>query len=374
MRRSLALETLRFRETRVFVLRLFWDPLSSNKASEIVAKVKACKKKKERKGKKKELEHARICGRSVLSTRQTTMRWHQLVAAASSVTAVCVAGSPIVEESPSSASASAPDAVVPVAQLSAPQVQSLLANWGLEAIGAHFGNADGHQLSLLGADDLDFFLQGARDVGQRLAVKSLLVKLEDAKTQGGVSATAVRAPTLRQEEEDEEEEEVEGAASEFAARVRSLQQASGDPTVEIDLASGEITWDSLSLDGYSGVNMRSNSSLVVFGDSMGGGGGSQGGGGGGPTTIFRAGPGWLGVQGGLSVQGNVTAPNLASLVDSVRELVEWKRDMSATVAAFSDLVVTGNVTVGEHLNWDYKQTHLQRIWTKSMSWKTRYVK
>ena len=283
------------------------------------------------------------------------MRLHHFVAAASAVAALCgVAGSVIVDETtPTSAASlsSASAVVVPVAQLSALQVQSLLANWGLEGLESHFRNVDGHQLSLLGADDLDFFLQEARDVGQRLAIKSLWAKLEVAKAQGGVDATAVRTGMPRNEEE---EEAAAAAAEEQGGSPDSKRRSLLTPerAVDIDLASGVITWDSLSLDGYSGVNMRSNSSLVVFGDSTGG-GESQG-----STTIFRAGPGWLGVQGGLSVQGNVTAPNLATLMESVRELLDWKRNMSATMATYSDLLVTGNVTVGKHLNWDYKQTHL----------------
>ena len=73
---------------------------------------------------------------------------------------------------------------------------------------------------------------------------------------------------------------------------------------------------------------------------------------------------YAGLTSGLHAKGDVTAPNIDELWQMVTELQAWRDNMTAggdtamSGGTVEDLTVEGNLTVGEHLNWQYKQTHL----------------
>ena len=273
------------------------------------------------------------------------------------------------------------DHALQLEDLSTQQTRSLLASWGLSSLLMHdnhnnndnelgmmLHNANGHMLSLLTQSDVEAALHGASSLAQRLALRSLLVKVAEAK-QHGVAQSLTVASLLDSSDSDKHGKHGDdvsdvavtpsGAAAESShGRKLGVQQQRGFSA----FANGTIDWAGVDLANFSGVSMKTDLGAIKFGSSSSSSSSP-------PSTVFRAAPGWLGVQGNVSVEGMVLSSNIARIQRQLEEIIQWKDNVSATIDDLADggvglssevssLNVTGNLTVSGGLEWAYKQTRL----------------
>lgn len=260
--------------------------------------------------------------------------------------------SPASPSSPSSTpTADESSTTKPLRDLSASEVQALLSMWGFSPLISHFHGVDGNLLALLQPEDIAHAIESDSALGipGRLAFRGLAVKLRDVLgTQHGLVSVAAPPHTdVPSNNDNDNLQHVFEAGNELK---RQLTDDSSSMVVRV-AEDGALDWSTYSAPG-SGIWLRYNGSGIQFGSQNEAN----------ASVIFRAQPGQLAVKGGLAVEGHLESENLAALAAQVAELVAWRDELgdgpNQQMMTNGSMEVSGNLTVGGHLEWRYKQTHL----------------